>query len=112
MLGLLVGLGVVPWIWFNAKPFGQSAPRDWDRHDAIVNAKQVVRERLKSPATAEFPRLDEWEVTQGADGNTWFVNGWVDSQNGFGAVIRNGFRCRLSASPTSSTFTGTVAFQK
>jgi type II secretory pathway pseudopilin PulG/ribosomal protein L40E len=54
---------------------------------AFVIAQQAVEEKLKSPASAQFPTLSESEVVdQGSD--TYSILSYVDSQNGFGALIR------------------------
>ena len=53
--------------------------------DAINAAYKIVRDRLKSPATARFSNS---EASLAADSCTWTVSGYVDAQNGFGALIR------------------------
>jgi hypothetical protein len=53
-------------------------------------AEQFVSERLKSPSTAEFADLSEWEITT-TDKKKWQVAAYVDSQNSFGAIIRTHF---------------------
>ena len=58
---------------------------------AEVACKQFVRERLKSPSTAEFPR----PVTENLYESRWRVEGVVDSQNGFGAMVRTQYTCEV-----------------
>lgn len=66
---------------------------------AIVNAqicaKEGVKNLLVSPGSADF---DEWSqylpVEKMAD-NTYIVNGYVDSQNRMGALIRSNWICRV-----------------
>lgn len=60
-----------------------------NKFDAFVIAEKVVKEQLKSPSTAEF--CTTTEATIGCSGNTWVVKGWVDAQNGYGAVVRADF---------------------
>lgn len=51
-----------------------------------------VREKLKSPSTAEFVG----EVTVIVDGGDYYrVAGEVDGQNSFGATIRNRYGCYM-----------------
>lgn len=50
-----------------------------------------VEDRLKSPATAEFS--DERAVDH-ADGS-FTAYGTVDSENGFGALVRNDYMCEV-----------------
>lgn len=59
-----------------------------------VACRDWVKERLKSPASAEFS--DESVERDGDDG--YVVSGAVDSQNGFGAMIRNTYTCEATHS--------------
>ena len=54
----------------------------------ISCAKQVVAEQLRSPGSAIFSNC---EVMEKDDYGRVLVVGYVDSQNGFGATLRNGF---------------------
>lgn len=56
--------------------------------DARYTAKEFVKKRLRSPSTATFSGSTETTVTKTKAGD-YFVTGWVDSQNGFGAMIRS-----------------------
>lgn len=58
-------------------------------------AEDEVKARLKSPSTAEFS-YDGSGVRKHETKNFYFVDGFVDSQNGFGAVIRSPFRCKIT----------------
>jgi hypothetical protein len=60
-------------------------------------AKDFIKDRLKSPSTAEFPGTFEKKnhVTDLGNG-VYQINSWVDSQNGFGAMIRSRWSCRIS----------------
>lgn len=53
-----------------------------------------VKARLKSPSTADF---SETSASKNA-GGSWTVSGAVDSENGFGASIRNTYVCTVSPS--------------
>ncbi len=57
--------------------------------DAEMVAERYVKQLLKSPSTAEFPSTTAAETGD----KTFHVDGTVDSQNGFGAMIRNSFEC-------------------
>lgn len=56
---------------------------------------QFVKERLRAPATAEFPNEfeDDGEVTITHVGETYTVISHVDSENGFGALLTTPFTC-------------------
>ena len=60
-----------------------------DKFDAFVIAENAVKDKLKSPSTAQF--CTTTEATIGRNDNTWTVKGWVDAQNGYGAVVRENF---------------------
>lgn len=76
---------------------GPSEPRwkredDW--HGAYWETQRAVEARLLSPASADFP----WRPTKhscNVDTQTYFIEGYVDSQNGFGAQIRSNFAAIL-----------------
>ena len=55
----------------------------------FVVAENAVKEKLKSPSTAQF--CTTTEATIGRNDNTWTVKGWVDAQNGYGAMVRANF---------------------
>lgn len=61
----------------------------WSAQNAC---EEFVEKRLKSPSTAEF----DTQVS-GSDG-AYTVTGTVDSQNSFGAMIRNDFNCEVHES--------------
>lgn len=60
---------------------------------------QFVKDRLKSPGSAEFRNYfeDDGEVIVTGSGNgPYTVMSSVDSQNGFGAMIRTDFVCEVT----------------
>lgn len=83
------------------------APRDpcadtpLNRDRALFATESAVKERLRAPASARFPTN---HVGQGAGvillGECRFhVRSWVDSQNGFGAMLRSTYTAEVV--PTS-----------
>lgn len=66
--------------------------RSWapDNFDAYTMAKKFITDRLKAPSTAEFASIHQSTVSQSGN-NEWKVSSYVDSQNGFGAMIRTKF---------------------
>ncbi len=63
----------------------------WGESDAFVSvaAQQEMKKHLKSPGTAKFPWFDNHVADAG---NCQFiVTSYVDSQNGFGGVVRTDF---------------------
>jgi len=62
---------------------------------AFVMCERFVKEKLKSPATAEFAPYREQGVSANRGGRTgaYSVSSYVDAQNDFGAMVRTRFRC-------------------
>lgn len=58
---------------------------------ARVMVWQAVEARLTSPSTADFSFL---RMTKTGTGS-WSTRGYVDSQNAFGATMRNHFYCEV-----------------
>lgn len=56
--------------------------------DACVNVQMAVKDRLKAPSTADFSNCPDATTTFKA-GDTTYVTGYVDSENGFGAKLRS-----------------------
>lgn len=59
--------------------------------------EHFVSQNLKAPATARFSPHAETSIA-GSDVGPYTVVGYVDSQNGFGALIRSKYACTLSFS--------------
>lgn len=60
---------------------------------SIVFTKEVIKKILKAPSTAKFVDVKAYELSNEKD--VWAVNGSVDSQNSFGAMIRNQWEVQL-----------------
>lgn len=57
--------------------------------DIMKVVKPAICSQLKSPASAQFP-VDMISIV-GDDERGYHIEGFVDSQNGYGAMIRNDF---------------------
>ena len=62
-----------------------------DEWSAQAVCEEFVKDRLKSPSTADFSDENREQLTD----TVFVVTGSVDSENGFGAMIRNDFTCRV-----------------
>jgi hypothetical protein len=69
-----------------------SGPQPAD--DARAICQQFVQDRLTSPGSAKFSPSDKTAAYQ--VGEAWIVMGYVDSQNGFGAMLRSTYDCRTT----------------
>lgn len=89
--GLAILGGIIIGIWsFDDSPKKHSHSPD----DAYVMAQNFVEDRLRSPSTADFPSSSQARITH-LGGGSYRVAAWVDSQNGFGAMVRTKFTCEL-----------------
>lgn len=76
-----------------------SSHKETDPEDYAITMSWVfVKKNLKSPSTAEFGRISEYTL-YALEGEGWEhayeVRGPVDSQNGFGAMIRSQYISQL-----------------
>lgn len=72
---------------------------------AYVMAKNNVELRLKAPSTAEFGSYGDSRVVQLEGGCKFLVVGYVDAQNGFGAMLRNTYTATMEKTPGEDIWT-------
>ncbi|MCM4159537.1 hypothetical protein FHG64_16095 [Antarcticibacterium flavum] len=60
---------------------------------ALIYAEKAIKSKLKAPSTADFPGIRGAEINR--EGDTFYVISYVDSQNGFGAMIRSYWEVRV-----------------
>jgi hypothetical protein len=75
---------------------GKAVPvsRHHDKMEAFVMSQDFVKQRLKSPKSADFPWYDQKFVTDKGDGQ-YVVVSYVDAKNSFGADLRANYVCEL-----------------
>ena len=66
-----------------------------DKVTAHVMAREFVEQSLKSPGSAKYPWESSDDVTTYLGNQIYIVKSYVDSQNGFGALIRTNFTVKL-----------------
>lgn len=71
-----------------------------ERNLIIDKTKSAISSILKSPSTAKYPWYDEWKV--GKENGIIIVQSYVDSQNSFGATIRNNFQVKIKDNQVTS----------
>jgi uncharacterized membrane protein len=73
-------------------PEKKEDPNTWKKQDnsimAYVMMQDFVKRRLVSPNSAKFPYTNDADVTIEKDGYEYVIFSYVDSQNGFGAMLR------------------------
>ena len=63
-----------------------------DKNDAKWKAREFVGASLKAQSTATWPNYNEFAAApESGEPGVWKVAGYVDSQNSFGAMLRNEF---------------------
>lgn len=100
ILGVL-GLALTWFVFFPSTATTRGVPAfddSADRSQVAALCETAVEQKLKSPASAKFPPQHAAAVKAIAP-RTYRMVSYVDSQNGFGAVLRTNFTCE--AAPTS-----------
>ena len=74
-------------------------------------SEDIIKKILKSPSTAEFPGgfltpFEDWSFSK--NGTTYTVSSYVDSQNGFGAMIRSQFTITYEWQDETATVTSLI----
>ncbi len=92
-LGIVTALAALTLTSCSSTSSGSDDPDEDTRDDiaAEVMCEEFVKDKLKAPSTAEFTDQDATSTGQ----QRWDVTGAVDSQNGFGAMIRSTYRCDI-----------------
>lgn len=96
---VLILIGILIVMFWGLSENGKAS--DWITKDASTQAYKKAIEyakgELKAPATAVFPSIKDSEVSVKREDNTqkYEVRGYVDSQNGFGALVRTNFTAVL-----------------
>lgn len=89
---LIVAAVVLGGAAFLGSAYGIASPTRDPARGAERACEQFIEARLKAPSTARFPRETVSKNTVGA----YVVEGQVDAQNGFGAMIRMDYTCTVS----------------
>lgn len=75
--------------------------KHYSKIDALLQSRVYIENQLKSPGSAEFDSsLDG--VVQTND-TTFTVKSYVDSQNGYGALLRTHYSCKIIFHPKDDT---------
>lgn len=74
----------------------RTGPSRPDHRTAYETCETLVKERLRAPSTAEFGGYGQANIER-SGGETYRIEGWVDAENAFGAMLRNTFVCSHDA---------------
>ena len=101
LITILVLALAIPGYW----AFTGKMPFSGGQDQRIVNAcHETVAKNLKSPATAIFTASNVKVLQKpiyNESQNEYVYMGYVDSENGFGALVRTEYGCVISADLTS-----------
>lgn len=85
---------------------GESEPTIDDKKSfAWSAAENEVEQQLKSPSTAKFQWYDSDNVKQTEEEDVFLVKAYVDSENGFGAMIRTNYIAKIKVNYERETYT-------
>ncbi len=82
---------IISLIIFLFWPKGEATPEEKQKDielSAYTVAEEYVKFNLKSPSTAKFPTYSHATISS-LGNNSWRISSVVDSQNGFGAMLRS-----------------------
>lgn len=100
----LVAVGVVIvaaiWIFGGGDTDEPEDPDAWRSQDnstmAYIMTEDWVKERLRSPSTADFPGVFDRDGHITYNGNqTYSIRSYVDAQNAFGGTVRTHFAAEV-----------------
>ncbi|MDW5288752.1 hypothetical protein [Formosa sp. PL04] len=78
-------------------PVGDTPSNYFSKEDAVYASQKFVESRLKSPKSADFQPMFQAKVE--SENDIYTINSYVDSQNGFGAIIRSNYIVKLKRKP-------------
>lgn len=68
----------------------------WDeKNEYNIDAQKRIKALLKAPSTAKFPSINSWKF--GKDNGVMIVQAYVDSENSYGAKLRNEFQIKYDS---------------
>lgn len=98
IVALAVPVVLVIFVWKTMFPIDDSASNKAGCGDgamAFVMSQKFILRELKAPSSAKFPSS---AVVTKVGECSYSVAAWVDSQNGFGAIIRSDYHVIMEAS--------------
>lgn len=100
VFAMIAGIILFFWIFSGEEKTEAESEREFQQQierSILISATQMcheyVRDRLRSPSTADFPRSEQNVTAIGR--RAYEISGTVDAQNGFGATVRNRFVCQI-----------------
>ncbi|HDK7167484.1 TPA: hypothetical protein PTV44_001324 [Clostridium botulinum] len=87
----------------------EKAIKEENKATLITTAQEVVKKNLKAPSTAKFPwSFDGYKIketnSENKDMVIYYVSGYVDGENSFGAKLRNNFIIKMECTKDLSKY--------
>jgi len=106
-LSLVAFFLIMAFIWSSGHdPYTEEWAED-NEVAAYVACKDLVRDKLKAPQSADFPRITQSQITYEEKG-TFIVLSSVTAQNSFGANLKKSFVCETTYDADSDEWNGYV----
>ena len=112
VLAVIFGFAILSGVFSDSEPTATKTKKyfeKYDRTDIVILAQSQIKDLLKAPSTADFPTTNN-AIVERKDSVTWFVSSYVDSQNGFGAMIRSMWSCNVNIYPSDKYSISNVEF--
>jgi hypothetical protein len=74
----------------------------YDRVMLMTVTEDYVKNYLVSPSTADFPRNQDWKITD--NGSVITVSSYVDAQNSLGGTVREHFTAKYKLPDVTLTY--------
>lgn len=97
VVAFFIGFVVVPAAYnalFPDPAEAYQAEQDQEKKDAYVYAREIVKEQLKVPSSAEFQKAYEVNITE-IGAAKYSFQFWLEAQNSFGAKVRTTYNCTM-----------------
>lgn len=85
------------WLYLNFR----ETPLQDDGVIAYTYSQDYVKQKLRSPGTADFPRASKVGIKRLAP-YRYRITAYVDSQNGFGGTVRTNYTCIIEYTDSTS----------
>jgi hypothetical protein len=83
-----VSIALIVWVSVNSAGGSKSGYAPNNPAEATAQCEARIERLLKAPDTAKFD-------SSATGSGTWTVSGTVDSENGFGAMLRSEYQCTV-----------------
>jgi hypothetical protein len=99
-------IGIIVCVGSGSSNSSQTTTRNtkeaYDKVMLMTVTEDYVKNYLVSPSTADFPRNQEWTISD--NGSVITVNSYVDAENSFGGTVREYFTAKYDLPAVTLTY--------